>query len=168
MHSQAAMQMISEMHAFKHTHRLKCSIIFSSRTFSGKLPTHKCLVSRTILRGLISPEHADDCFGGGIKSDPSVCCAVLCVYVCTSLQKMLRCSESRRERLPSPLCSWKLKLVRARACSFVHYAALLVMRALRYLHEDAHCLQDNKVNNKILMCSKCCTMQHILFKYNHA
>lgn len=31
------------------THRLKCSIIFSSRTFSGKFPTHKCLVSRTIL-----------------------------------------------------------------------------------------------------------------------
>lgn len=31
------------------THRLKCSMIFSSRTFSGKFPTHKCLVSRTIL-----------------------------------------------------------------------------------------------------------------------
>lgn len=32
-------------------HRLKCSMIFSSRTFSGKLPTQRCLVSRTMLRG---------------------------------------------------------------------------------------------------------------------
>lgn len=35
--------------SFMATHRLKCSMIFSSRTFSGKFPTHKCLVSRTIL-----------------------------------------------------------------------------------------------------------------------
>ena len=32
-----------------NTHRLKCSMIFSSRTFSGKFPTHKCRVSRTIV-----------------------------------------------------------------------------------------------------------------------
>lgn len=34
------------------THRLKCSMIFSSRTFSGKLPTQRCLVSRTMLGGV--------------------------------------------------------------------------------------------------------------------
>lgn len=32
------------------TYRLKCSTIFSSRTCSGKFPTQRCLVSRTILR----------------------------------------------------------------------------------------------------------------------
>lgn len=34
------------------THRLKCSMIFSSRTFSGKFPTQRCLVSRTMLGGV--------------------------------------------------------------------------------------------------------------------
>lgn len=36
------------------THRLKCSMIFSSRTFSGKLPTQRCLVSRTMLGGVLA------------------------------------------------------------------------------------------------------------------
>lgn len=35
------------------THRLKCSTIFSSRTCSGKFPTQRCLVSRTILSVVI-------------------------------------------------------------------------------------------------------------------
>lgn len=38
------------------TYRLKCSTIFSSRTCSGKFPTQRCLVSRTIVR-YSSPLH---------------------------------------------------------------------------------------------------------------
>lgn len=38
------------------TYRLKCSTIFSSRTCSGKFPTQRCLVSRTIVR-YSSPRH---------------------------------------------------------------------------------------------------------------
>lgn len=37
------------------THRLKCSMIFSSRTFSGRFPTQRCLVSRTMLLPLLPP-----------------------------------------------------------------------------------------------------------------
>lgn len=49
------------------THRLKCSMIFSSRTFSGKFPTHKCLVSRTILR---APAALSYRWAGYVRSTP--------------------------------------------------------------------------------------------------
>lgn len=93
------------------THRLKCSMIFSSRTFSGKLPTQRCLVSRTMLRapdGALAPGAASPRGGGGHHaSGPAPGCGSppLPPRLCSGLLRSAPAGGSPAARRPSSASS---------------------------------------------------------------
>ena len=68
------------------SHLLKCSLILSSLTFSGRLPTHRCRVSRTIMEA----NHVSRRRNGPRQSD-------------TGGRQRLMTSAKREKRDPSPI-----------------------------------------------------------------